>query len=385
MSKRLFAILTIVIIASFILPACGGGAGGGTIKIGLLAPLSGAVPTFGVSTKEGTEMAIKEWNDKGGVLGKKLELVVADSQCEADPAVNGANKLIDQDGVKYIVGEVCSKASIPVSEIVNQKKVVQISPTSTNPGVTVDKDGKVKPFTFRACFIDPFQGLVMAKFAQGKGYKTAFIMFDQGNDYVRGLAEAFEKAFTDMGGQIVGKETYTSTDTDFSAILTKVADSKAEVLYLPDYYNIVNLVGAQAKDKGITAVMMGGDGWDSADLDVKAADGGFYSNHYDPGDTRPIVVEWLKKYGAAYKDDKQQPKVPDALATLAYDATNLLIAAIQKAGTEDTTKVAEALAGITWEGVSGKITFDAQHNPIKSAAVIGVAGGNKTFVESVAP
>ncbi len=385
MSKRLFAILTIVIIASFILPACGGGAGGGTIKIGLLAPLSGAVPTFGVSTKEGTEMAIKEWNDKGGVLGKKLELVVADSQCEADPAVNGANKLIDQDGVKYIVGEVCSKASIPVSEIVNQKKVVQISPTSTNTGVTVDKDGKVKPFTFRACFIDPFQGLVMAKFAQGKGYKTAFIMFDQGNDYVRGLAEAFEKAFTDMGGQIVGKETYTSTDTDFSAILTKVADSKAEVLYLPDYYNIVNLVGAQAKDKGITAVMMGGDGWDSADLDVKAADGGFYSNHYDPGDTRPIVVEWLKKYGAAYKDDKQQPKVPDALATLAYDATNLLIAAIQKAGTEDTTKVAEALAGITWEGVSGKITFDAQHNPIKSAAVIGVAGGKKTFVESVAP
>jgi len=385
MSKRLFAILTIVIIASFILPACGGGAGGGTIKIGLLAPLSGAVPTFGVSTQEGTEMAIKEWNDKGGVLGKKLELVVADSQCEADPAVNGANKLIDQDGVKYIVGEVCSKASIPVSEIVNQKKVVQISPTSTNTGVTVDKDGKVKPFTFRACFIDPFQGLVMAKFAQGKGYKTAFIMFDQGNDYVRGLAEAFEKAFTDMGGQIVGKETYTSTDTDFSAILTKVADSKAEVLYLPDYYNIVNLVGAQAKDKGITAVMMGGDGWDSADLDVKAADGGFYSNHYDPGDTRPIVVEWLKKYGAAYKDDKQQPKVPDALATLAYDATNLLIAAIQKAGTEDTTKVAEALAGITWEGVSGKITFDAQHNPIKSAAVIGVAGGKKTFVESVAP
>ena len=385
MSKRLFAILTIVIIASFILPACGGGAGGGTIKIGLLAPLSGQVPTFGVSTKEGTEMAVKEWNEKGGVLGKQIELVVADSQCSADPAVNAANKLIDQDKVKYIVGEVCSKASIPVSEIVNQKKVVQISPTSTNTGVTVDKDGKVKPFTFRACFIDPFQGLVMAKFAQGKGYKTAFIMFDQGNDYVRGLAEAFEKAFTDMGGQVVGKETYTSTDTDFSAILTKVADSKAEVLYLPDYYNIINLVGAQAKDKGITSVMMGGDGWDSADLDVKAAEGGFYSNHYDPGDTRPIVQEWLKKYGAAYKDDKAQPKVPDALATLAYDATNLLIAAIEKAGTEDTTKVAEALAGITWEGVSGKITFDAQHNPIKAAAVIGVAGGKKTFVESIAP
>ena len=384
MSKRLFVILSLVIIASFILPACGGG-GSSTIKVGLLAPLSGAVPTFGISTQQGVEIAVKEWNDKGGVLGKKIELVVADSQCSADPAVNAANKLIDQDKVKFIVGEVCSSASIPVSEIVNQKKVVQISPTSTNAGVTVDKDGKVKPFTFRACFIDPFQGLVMAKFAAGKGFKTAFVMYDQGNDYTVGLAEAFEKSFTELGGQVIGKETYIKEDTDFSAILTKVADSKAEVLYLPDYYNIVNLVGAQAKDKGVTAVMMGGDGWDSADLDVKASEGGFYSNHYDPGDTRPIVVEWLKKFGAAYKDDQGQPKVPDALSTLAYDAANLLIAAIQKAGTEDSTKVAEALAAISWEGVSGTITFDAFHNPIKGAVVIGVAGGNKTFAEAIAP
>lgn len=385
MIKKLNAVMAVLIVASFVLAGCATGGAGGTIKIGLLAPLTGSVPTFGVSTQEGAQLAVDEWNAKGGVLGKKLELVVADSQCEADPAVNAANKLIDQDKVHYIVGEVCSKASIPVSEIVNQKKVVQISPTSTNTSVTVDKDGKVKPYTFRACFIDPFQGLVMAKFAQGKGYKTAFIMFDQGNDYVRGLAEAFEKAFTEMGGQVVGKETYTSTDTDFSAILTKVADSKAEVLYLPDYYNIVNLVGAQAKDKGVTAVMMGGDGWDSADLDVKAADGGFYSNHYDPGDTRPIVVDWLKKYGDKYKDSSGKVKVPDALATLAYDAANLLIAGIQKAGSDDATAVAKAMEGLTWEGVSGKITFDASHNPIKAAAVIGVANGQKQFVESVAP
>jgi len=390
MSKKLYMIVAFVMIATMVLSACapsggGGGAQAGTIKIGLLAPLSGQVPTFGVSTQEGVQLAVKEWNAKGGVLGKQIELVVADSQCSADPAVNAANKLIDQDKVKYVVGEVCSSASIPVSEIVNQKKVVQISPTSTNPSVTVDKDGKVKLYTFRACFIDPFQGLVMAKFAMGKGYKTAFVMFDQGNDYVRGLAEAFEKAFTQSGGQIVGKESYTAQDTDFSAILTKVADSKAEVLFLPDYYNIVNLVGAQAKDKGVTAVMMGGDGWDSADLDVKAAAGGFYSNHYDPGDTRPIVSEWLKKYGAEYKDANGQPKVPDALATLGYDAANLLIAAIEKAGADDPTKVAEALAGLTWEGVSGKVTFDASHNPIKAAAVIGVANGEKKFVESVAP
>ena len=386
MSKRLFVVLSLLVVASLILPACAsGGKGGGTIKIGLLAPLSGQVPTFGLSNKEGAELAVKEWNEKGGVLGKKIELIIADSQCSPDPAVNAANKLIDQDGVRLIVGETCSSASIPVAEIVNQKKVLQISPTSTNFSVTVDANGVTRPFTFRACFIDPFQGLVMAKFATGKGYKTAFIMFDQGNDYVRGLAEAFEKAFTELGGTVVGKESYTSSDTDFSAILTKVAESNAEVLYLPDYYNIVNLVGAQAKDKGVTAVMMGGDGWDSSDLDVKAADGGFYSTHYDPGDTRPIVQQWLKAYGAAYKDAQGNPKVPDALATLAYDATNLLIASVEKAGTEDPTKVAEAMAAIKWEAVSGTITFDAQHNPIKSAAVIGVANGKKNFVESVAP
>jgi branched-chain amino acid transport system substrate-binding protein len=387
MSKKIYSLVALLILASMVLTACGGAGstGGGTIKIGLLAPLSGAVPTFGVSTQEGVEMAVKEWNDKGGVLGKKIELIVADSQCEADPAVNAANKLIDQDGVKFLVGEVCSKASIPVSEIAVQKGVVQISPTSTNAALTVNADGSTKPYIFRACFIDPFQGLVMAKFAMGKGFKTAFVMYDQGNDYTVGLAENFEKAFAEMGGQIVGKETYTAQDTDFSAILTKVAESKAEVLFLPDYYNIVNLVGQQAKDKGVTAAMMGGDGWDSSDLDLTAANGGFFSNHYYSGDTRPIVVDWLAKYGAAYKDDSGNPKVPDALATLGYDAANLLIAAIEKAGTEDTAKVSEALAALEWEGVSGKITFDAQHNPIKAAAVISVLDGALTFADSIAP
>lgn len=378
-------ILIAMLLASCAQPSGGGTAGGGTIKVAILAPLSGSVPTFGVSTRDGALLAIKEWNAKGGVLGKQIEPVVADSQCEADPGVNAANKVIDQDKVHYIIGEVCSKSSIPISEVANAKKVLQISPTSTNEKVTLDNNGKVKPYTFRACFIDPFQGLVMAKFALEKGYKTAFIMFDQGNDYVRGLAEAFEKSYTEGGGQVVGKETYTSQDTDFSAILTKVAESKAEVLYLPDYYNIVNLVGAQAKDKGVTAVMMGGDGWDSADLDVKAADGGFYSNHYDPGDTRPIVQDFIKRYGQEYKDDKGQPKVPDALATLAYDATNLLLNAIKNAGADDPDKVKDALAAIKLDAVSGTITFDANHNPIKSAAVIGVKDGKKNYVGTVNP
>ena len=147
------------------------------------------------------------------------------------------------------------------------QKVVQISPTSTNPSVTVDGNGVTKAYIFRACFIDPFQGQVGAKFAIGTlNAKTAFVMSDQANDYVKGLAEFFEKSFTAGGGTIVGKETYTSSDTDFSAILAKIADAKPDVVYLPDYYNIVNLVTKQAKEKGITAPFMGGDGWDSADL-----------------------------------------------------------------------------------------------------------------------
>jgi branched-chain amino acid transport system substrate-binding protein len=344
------------------------------------------VPTFGVMTRDGALLAIDEWNAKGGVLGKKIVPVVEDSQCTPDPAVNAANKVIDQDKVHYIIGEVCSKASIPVSEIANSKKVVQMSPTSTNPDVTVGKDGKAKDYIFRACFIDPFQGTVGAKFALGTlKAKAAFILLDQANDYVKGLAEFFEKAFVAGGGKVVGKETYTSKDTDFSAILAKVAAAKPDVIYLPDYYNIVNLVTKQAKEKGIKAPFLGGDGWDSSDLDLKAAEGGYFTNHYSPEDSRAEVKNLVKAFGAKYKDDKGQPKVPDALAALAYDATNLLLQAIKNAGADDPTKVKNELAKITFNAVSGKITFDANHNPVKSATILSVKDGKVRFNSVVNP
>jgi len=356
------------------------------IKVAILAPLSGPVPTFGVMTRDGALLAIDEWNAKGGVLGRKIVPIVEDSQCTPDPAVNAANKVIDQDKVHYIVGEVCSKASIPISEIANSKKVVQISPTSTNPDVTVGKDGKAKDYIFRACFIDPFQGTVGAKFARGTlKAKTAFIMLDQANDYVKGLAEFFEKAFIAAGGKIVGKETYTSKDTDFSAILSKVAAAKPDMVYLPDYYNVVNLATKQAKEKGIKAPFMGGDGWDSSDLDLKAATGGYFTNHYSPEDSRPDVKNFVKAFGAKYKDDKGQPKVPDALAALAYDATNLLLQGIKTAGADDTTKVKNALEKITFNAVSGKITFDASHNPVKSATILAIKDGKVVFNSVVNP
>jgi branched-chain amino acid transport system substrate-binding protein len=388
---RAFKLVSVIVLVAMLATACAGagapaGGGGGEIKVAVLAPLSGPVPTFGVMTRDGALQAIEEWNAKGGVLGKKIVPVVEDSQCTPDPAVNAANKVIDQDKVHYIVGEVCSKASIPISEIANGKKVIQISPTSTNPQVTVGTDGKTKDYIFRACFIDPFQGLVGAKFALNNlKAKNAFIMLDQSNDYVKGLAENFEKSFTDGGGKIVGKESYTAQDTDFSAILAKVAEAKPDVVYLPDYYNIVNLVTKQAKEKGITAPFMGGDGWDSSDLDKAAAAGGFYTNHYSPEDTRPEVQTFVKNFGAKYKDDKGQPKVPDALAALAYDATNLMLQGIKDAGADNTDKVKDALVKMTFNGVSGKITFDQQHNPVKSATILEVTPDKIVFNSVVNP
>ena len=368
-----------LLILSMVLSGCG--ATGGGVKLAIIAPITGSEATFGKSTKQGAELALKEWNDKGGVLGSKITWVVADGRCDAQEARNAANKVITQDKVKFIMGEVCSSASIPISEVANANKVIQVTSTSTNAKVTVDEKGVVKPYTFRACFIDDFQGVVMANFASNNlKAKTAAVVLDQGNAYVVGLAEAFITQFTKNGGKIAVKESYTKDDTDFSAILSKVAAAKPDFFFIPDYYQKVSLIAKQAKEKGITAPMGGGDGWDSDQLDVKATDGGFYSNHYDPSDTRPIVVDWLKKYAAAYNNE-----VPDALATLGYDATNMILTAIKNAGSTDTDKVKTALEKISMDGVSGKITMDALHNPVKGAVVIGVKDGKKTYAATVNP
>jgi len=356
------------------------------IKVAVLAPLSGPVPSFGLSDKEGALLAIGEWNAKGGVLGKKVVAIVEDSQCDAAAATNAANKVINQDKVKFIIGEVCSGATIPVSEIAGAAKVIEISGQSTNPNVTIDKAGKTKDYIFRACYIDPFQGGILASFSFSRlNAKNAFIIYDQSNDYTIGLATAFEAQFTKLGGKIIGKETYTKTDTDFSAILAKIKNAKPDVVLLPDYYNIVNLVTKQAKEKGIKVAFVGGDGWDSPDLDKKSADGCYFTNHYAPDDPRAEVQGFLKAYGEAYKTDAGAAKVPDALAVLAYDATNLLLQAITDAKSIDTTKVKVALEGISFNAVSGKITFDKSHNPVKSLTILAIKGGKIAFDSVVQP
>jgi len=356
------------------------------VKVGVIVPLSGAVPSFGLSVKEGTMLAINEWNAKGGVLGKKIVPIIEDGQCSADAAVNAANKLINQDKVKFILGETCSGATIPVTEITNPAKILQISPCATNPNVTVDKAGKTKDYIFRACYIDPFQGGILGQFAYNNLKATkAFVMYDQGNDYTIGLANAFEAQFTKLGGQIVGKETYTKTDTDFSAILAKIKNAKPQVVLLPDYYNIVNLVTKQAKEKGISVPFVGGDGWDSADLDKAAAAGGYFTNHYSKDDPRPIVQEFLKSYGAAYKTDDGKDKVPDALAVLGYDSANLMFQAMKDANSTDPAKVKAALEKISLDGVTGKITFDNVHNPVKALTILQVKKDKIEFNSVVQP
>ncbi len=347
------------------------------IKIGVIAPMSGDVKTFGESTKNGFDMAVDEAN-KGGKV--QITTVVADDKNDPTEGVNAATKEINQDKVKAIVGSVASKVSIPISEVAQTNKVVQISPTSTNEKVTVD-GGKRKDFVFRACFIDPFQGTVMSKFALNTlKAKTAAVMYDVGNDYTKGLAEYFRSGFEKAGGKVTSYDSYGKDDVDFSAILTKVASNSPDVLFLPDYYNKVSLIGKQAREKGVKAVFLGGDGWDSSDLDVKAMEGGYFSNHYSPEDKRPEVQDWVKKYQAKYNS------VPDALATLGYDATNILINGIVVAGSDDTAKIRDALAATKdFKTVSGTVTFDKDGNPVKAAAVLQIKDGKQKFVESVAP
>jgi branched-chain amino acid transport system substrate-binding protein len=353
------------------------------IKIGLITPLSGDVKTFGESVRNSFLIAVEEANAKGGAAGMKIVPVIQDDKNDATEAANVANLLVNQHRVKAIVGSVTSKATIPVSDIIQSAKIPTISPTATNPKVTV-ADGKRKDYMFRACFIDPFQGAVMAKFSREtlKG-KHAAVLYDASNDYSKGIAEVFRDAFRKQGGKVVSFESYGKDDVDFSALLTKVKTSGADILFLPDYYNKVGLIAKQVKEKGLKVRLVGPDGWDSPDL-VKIAgaaiEGGYFSNHYSPEDKRPEVAAWVKKYKAKHG------QVPDALGTLAYDATNLLIEAIRKAGSDDPKKIRDAMASIrNFKAVSGNSTLDRNGDMIKSAAILKIEGGRQKFVKMVNP
>ncbi|MEO0127460.1 MAG: ABC transporter substrate-binding protein [candidate division WOR-3 bacterium] len=354
------------------------------IKIGLVAPLTGDVKTFGESTKNGFLLAIEEVNSQGGINGKQIKTFIQDDKNDPTEAQNAGSKLINQDGVKLIIGSVSSKCSIPLAQVCQDASVVMITPTSTNPKVTIRDDGSRKDFIFRACFIDPFQGRVAAKFAlENLKAKTTAILYDVGNDYVKGLAEFYRDNFIQGGGQVLVYESYQKDDTDFSALLTKVKQANPDILYIPDYYNKVGLIAKQARQIGVKSILMGGDGWDSPEMLKIAGDaivGGYFTNHYSPDDPRPEVQEWVKKYLAKYGSS------PDALATLGYDATCLLLEAIKKANSDNPVKVKEALQGIKdFKSVSGNISLDEYGNPIKSAVILKYTKTGQEYVATVSP
>jgi branched-chain amino acid transport system substrate-binding protein len=379
MKSKWGVLLTVLLAVSMLLGACASDGGAPAteepIKIAILAPLSGDVKTFGESTRDGAMMAIEEKQAEGW----NVEVVIADSRCDAQEAANAANKVIFEDDVHYIIGEVCSSASIPVSEIAEAQGVLQISPTSTNPSVTINEDGSNKEYVFRACFLDPFQGEVVASLARELDAETAAILFDVGNDYVKGLAEYFKASFEEMGGTVPVYEAYNKDDTDFSAVLGKVAAADPDVIFLPDYYAKNNLIAAQIKERGIEATLLGADGWDSPELETDLFEGGYFSNHYSPADPRPLVQDFVAQYTEKYGAE------PDALATLAYDAAHILLQSIDEAGVDDPAAVKDAMAAIEFEGVSGDITFNEFGDPVKKAAIIKVENGEKVFYQFVAP
>ena len=370
----LTAAMAVIVAGTFV--ACDKGAK--EIKIGGVGPVTGEAATFGASTHNGMDMALAEWNAKGGVNGKQIKMSFADDKGDPAEAATVFTKLIEQDKSVAIVGTVMSKCSLAGAPICQNAKIPMISTSSTNPKVT-----DVGDYIFRACFIDPFQGTVGAKFAfDDLKAKKAACLFDVGNDYTKGLSEFFKAKFTALGGQVVGYEGHATGTTDFKAQLTKVLAASPDVLYVSDYYNDVALIAKQARELGFKGPMLGGDGWDSPKLmevGGSAVEGCYFTNHYSQDDTSPIVQEFVKNYKAKYN------ATPDALAALAYDSTYIMLDAIQRAGSTDGEKIKNALVATDLKTVTGQVKFDDHRNPVKSAVIIEIKGGKQTFKTTVNP
>jgi branched-chain amino acid transport system substrate-binding protein len=352
---------------------------GDTILLGEVGSLTGSEATFGISTRNAIELAINQVNAAGGVKGKKIEVRVYDNQSKPEEAAQAANRLINQDNVLLILGEVASSNSIAMAEKAQPAKVPMISNASTNPKVT-----DIGDYIFRVCFIDPFQGYVMAKFAHDNlKLNKVGVLRDLGSAYSQGLADVFERKFTEMGGKIVGRETYTKGSTDFRSQLTAIKRESPDALYIPGYYNDIGIIARQARELGITATLMGGDGWDSEklfELGGSAVEGSYFSNHYSPDDPSPRVKKFIADYKTAYGS------VPDSLAALGYDAAMVAVDAIKRAPSFDRAVIRDAIAQTkNFHGVTGTITLDEKRNATKSAVVLEVGKGKTKYVDTIAP
>lgn len=353
---------------------------GGTIKIGEFASLTGKEATFGISSHEGTLMAIEEINAAGGVLGKKLDLLTEDTQSKPGEPATVVNKLVARDGVVAMLGEVASSRSLEAAPICQQNKIPMVSPSSTNPKVTETGD-----YIFRICFIDPFQGTVMANFASKtlKAKKVA-VFTDVKSDYSKGLAQFFKEQFVKSGGKIVAELDFNGGDKDFKAQLTAIKGASPDAVFVPGYYTDAALICAQAKQLGLNVPFMGGDGWESEkliEIGKDAVEGQYFSTHYHPD----VGSQKSKKFVENYRK-RWNGKTPDALAACGYDSAIVLVDAMKRAGSTDGTKVRDALAATKdFDAVTGRITLSAQRDAIKSAVILQVKGGKFAYLETVSP
>lgn len=387
---KLLSLLAAGMLFAALTGGCGGSDSGGadkTVKVGGLLEMTGGSASFGISSKNGIDLAFKDINAKGGILGgKKLELVVADTKSEASEATNGMQKLISQDGVAAVIGPNQSSAVIAASAINNGAKVLGITPMGTNPDITVNPaDGKTRAYNYRACFIDPFQGTVMASFAYNDlGVRKAAVLVDNTSDYSKGLAKFFTENFANKGGSVVIEEAFLQKDTDFKSTLTKIKVANPDFIYIPGYYQEVGLIIKQARELGINVPIAGGDGWDSAKLPEIAGKAALNNTYFSSLYSSDEASEMNKKFVEEYQ--KEYNTKPDVFAALAYDSALLVAKAIEDAKSAEPAKIAEAMSKISgFKGVSGDVVFDEQHNPIKSAVIIEYVDGAQTFKTKVNP
>src|SRR6266481_890188 len=344
----------------------------GPIVIGEVGSMTGTEATFGLSSANGIQLAIDEFNAKGGVKGRQLQVKVLDDQGRPEEAATAATRLISSEKVVALLGEVASTRSMFMAPKAQQAKVPMVTPSSTNPAATEKGD-----YIFRACFIDPFQGYVGATFAHNNlKLKKVAILKDVRNDYSVGLAKNFIDAFTKGGGQIIAQESYSNGDVDFKAQLTNIKAAAPQALYVPGYYTDVGLIARQAREAGITAPLTGGDGWDSEklyEIGGAALEGSYFSNHYSVDDPSPRIQEFVAKFKKAYGG-----QVPDSLAAQAYDAAGMLFDAMKRANDVSGPAIRDALAKTKdYRGVTGDITMDDKRNATKPAVVLKVAKGGK--------
>jgi branched-chain amino acid transport system substrate-binding protein len=367
------------------------------IPVGVYGSLSGGTATFGISSKQGIELFMDNVNQAGGVAGTKLRITVEDDQSKPEEAATAVQKLIDQDGVIAVLGEVASSRSMAAAPICQKAAVPMISPSSTNPKVT-----ELGDYISRVCYIDPFQGMVIAKFArQTLNLSKAAVLRDSKNDYSVGLANYFSESFHAMGGTIVADEAYSEGDQDFKAQLTVIKSKRPEFIVIPGYYTEVALIARQARELGIKVPLLGGDGWVSdklLEIAQDALDGSYFVSHYWEKDPNPAIQKFVTDYRARYN------ATPDALAALAYDAAGVLVHSLELLNKSDpaafksltgprSEKQAAARAKLRdyinatkdFPGVTGRITLDAKRNAVKSATFLGIKNQQYEFVAVVEP